>query len=224
MAASTGKDFPPVRPDAHEPVPAPARATAQPPAEVRAPAAAAAVPSPVPAPAPAPVRGKAPRHEIRALLRAHLAAASGYRHLTRHCAVCARLLRLAMEPLAASGRPEVAADSPAAPGLPRTAPVAAREPARAPVSAPAPEPLRREQTAAHVSPLETQEQTVRPVTEPSAAADGDAPQGLTRRPAAARTSARLAPGVASTVPDGATEGRERRRGPAWMEDESPPAA
>ncbi|MGW6261278.1 DUF6274 family protein [Streptomyces sp. NPDC055085] len=38
------------------------------------------------------------RHETRALLRAHLAAASGYRHLTRHCPVCHRLLRLAMEP------------------------------------------------------------------------------------------------------------------------------
>ncbi|MFF2099268.1 DUF6274 family protein [Streptomyces sp. NPDC058202] len=38
------------------------------------------------------------RHETRALLRAHLAAASGYRHLTRHCTVCHRLLRLAMEP------------------------------------------------------------------------------------------------------------------------------
>ncbi|MFJ5050250.1 DUF6274 family protein [Streptomyces sp. NPDC088719] len=38
------------------------------------------------------------RHEIRALLRAHLAAASAFRHLTRHCAVCHRLLRLAMEP------------------------------------------------------------------------------------------------------------------------------
>ncbi|MFC5719529.1 DUF6274 family protein [Streptomyces gamaensis] len=37
------------------------------------------------------------RHETRALLRAHLAAASGYRHLTRHCAVCHRLLRLAQE-------------------------------------------------------------------------------------------------------------------------------
>ncbi|MGN5632651.1 DUF6274 family protein [Streptomyces sp. AC154] len=43
----------------------------------------------------------APRREIRALLRAHLAAATGYRHLTRHCAVCARLLRLAMEPVTA---------------------------------------------------------------------------------------------------------------------------
>ncbi|WP_411081448.1 DUF6274 family protein [Streptomyces sp. cmx-18-6] len=38
------------------------------------------------------------RHETRALLRAHLAAASGYGHLTRHCPVCHRLLRLAMEP------------------------------------------------------------------------------------------------------------------------------
>ncbi|MFD1662701.1 DUF6274 family protein [Streptomyces caeni] len=38
------------------------------------------------------------RHETRALLRAHLSAASGYRHLTRHCPVCRQLLRLAMEP------------------------------------------------------------------------------------------------------------------------------
>ncbi|RPK61790.1 hypothetical protein EES43_15140 [Streptomyces sp. ADI96-02] len=38
------------------------------------------------------------RHETRALLRAHLAAASGDRHFTRHCPVCHRLLRLAMEP------------------------------------------------------------------------------------------------------------------------------
>ncbi|MER5885979.1 DUF6274 family protein [Streptomyces sp. NPDC001941] len=37
------------------------------------------------------------RHETRALLRAHLAAVSGSRHLTRHCPVCHRLLRLAME-------------------------------------------------------------------------------------------------------------------------------
>ncbi|MBB4893865.1 hypothetical protein FHS39_002899 [Streptomyces olivoverticillatus] len=37
------------------------------------------------------------RHETRALLRAHLSAAAGYRHLTRHCSVCHRLLRLAQE-------------------------------------------------------------------------------------------------------------------------------
>ncbi|MFC8075964.1 DUF6274 family protein [Streptomyces sp. NPDC057307] len=40
------------------------------------------------------------KHETRALLRAHLAAATGYRHVTRHCAVCHRLQRLAMEPAA----------------------------------------------------------------------------------------------------------------------------
>ncbi|WP_055494494.1 DUF6274 family protein [Streptomyces sp. TP-A0356] len=38
------------------------------------------------------------RHETRALLRAHLSAAIGYRHLTRHCPICHQLLRLAMEP------------------------------------------------------------------------------------------------------------------------------
>ena len=38
------------------------------------------------------------RHETRALLRAHLSAASGYRHLTHRCPICHRLLRLAMEP------------------------------------------------------------------------------------------------------------------------------
>ncbi|MFB6439978.1 DUF6274 family protein [Streptomyces sp. NPDC056411] len=38
------------------------------------------------------------RHETKALLRAHLAAAVGYRHRTRSCAVCHHLLRLAMEP------------------------------------------------------------------------------------------------------------------------------
>ncbi|MEI7034457.1 DUF6274 family protein [Streptomyces pratensis] len=38
------------------------------------------------------------RHETRALLRAHLAAASAYGHLTRHCPVCHRLLRLAQGP------------------------------------------------------------------------------------------------------------------------------
>ncbi|MFF2522109.1 DUF6274 family protein [Streptomyces liangshanensis] len=40
----------------------------------------------------------ATRHETRALLRAHLAAAAGQGHLTRRCGVCHRLQRLAMEP------------------------------------------------------------------------------------------------------------------------------
>ncbi|MDF3291500.1 MULTISPECIES: DUF6274 family protein [Streptomyces] len=42
-----------------------------------------------------------PRHETRALLRAHLSAAAGRGHLTRHCPICHRLLRLAL--LAPSG-------------------------------------------------------------------------------------------------------------------------
>ncbi|MFB9737638.1 DUF6274 family protein [Streptomyces thermocoprophilus] len=37
------------------------------------------------------------RHETRALLRAHLSAASSYGHVTRHCPICHRLLRLAMD-------------------------------------------------------------------------------------------------------------------------------
>ncbi|WP_103532024.1 DUF6274 family protein [Streptomyces sp. SM11] len=67
------------------------------------------------------------RHETRALLRAHLAAASAYRHLTRHCAVCHRLLRLAMEPggdgerrapTGHSGAPQAAAGRQASAGRP----------------------------------------------------------------------------------------------------------
>ena len=42
------------------------------------------------------IRGDAQRR-TRALLRAHLSAAAGRGHLTRHCAICHRLLRLAME-------------------------------------------------------------------------------------------------------------------------------
>ncbi|MEU6001605.1 DUF6274 family protein [Streptomyces sp. NPDC047197] len=37
------------------------------------------------------------RHETRALLRAHLSAATSYRHLTRHCPICHRLERLVLE-------------------------------------------------------------------------------------------------------------------------------
>ncbi|MFF5567905.1 DUF6274 family protein [Streptomyces sp. NPDC012623] len=39
------------------------------------------------------------RHETRALLRAHLAAASGHPHRTGHCPICHRLQKLAMESL-----------------------------------------------------------------------------------------------------------------------------
>jgi hypothetical protein len=49
------------------------------------------------------------RHETRALLRAHLAAASSYRHLTRHCPICHHLLRLALDsaPRTTKARDEV---------------------------------------------------------------------------------------------------------------------
>ncbi|WP_326698857.1 DUF6274 family protein [Streptomyces sp. NBC_01754] len=62
------------------------------------------------------------RHETRALLRAHLAAASGYRHLTRHCPICHRLLRLAMESVTAPQPPYVVRESgsdPRPPGGPQ---------------------------------------------------------------------------------------------------------
>ncbi|MBB5121454.1 hypothetical protein AF335_13970 [Streptomyces eurocidicus] len=72
-----------------------------------------------------PKRTESIRHETRALLRAHLSAASGYRHLTRHCAVCHRLLRLAQE--AAGSHPAKPSDGTRAddPGAP-----AANGPAR----------------------------------------------------------------------------------------------
>ncbi|MGM9384928.1 DUF6274 family protein [Streptomyces antibioticus] len=50
------------------------------------------------------------RHETRAMLRAHLSAASSYRHLTRHCPICHRLQRLAMDGAPrGAGAPEEAA-------------------------------------------------------------------------------------------------------------------
>ncbi|MGW2415943.1 DUF6274 family protein [Streptomyces tubercidicus] len=51
------------------------------------------------------------RHETRALLRAHLAAATGYRHLTRHCPVCHQLQRLVMEPHTARSEPSAPASA-----------------------------------------------------------------------------------------------------------------
>ncbi|MFI8307553.1 DUF6274 family protein [Streptomyces sp. NPDC085927] len=54
------------------------------------------------------------RHETQALLRAHLAAASSFGHLTRHCPVCHRLLRLAMD----SAPPTVERTEPTEPAEP----------------------------------------------------------------------------------------------------------
>ncbi|WP_078510037.1 DUF6274 family protein [Streptomyces sp. Tu 6176] len=59
------------------------------------------------------------RHETRALLRAHLAAASSYGHLTSRCPACHRLLRLAME--SAPLPPAAAAKAPAVPRRPAEA-------------------------------------------------------------------------------------------------------
>ncbi|MER6349544.1 DUF6274 family protein [Streptomyces sp. NPDC001595] len=50
------------------------------------------------------------RHETRALLRAHLSAASSYRHVTRRCPICQRLLRLAMQAGPEEQRPEPVED------------------------------------------------------------------------------------------------------------------
>ncbi|MFD8911754.1 DUF6274 family protein [Streptomyces sp. NPDC059575] len=46
------------------------------------------------------------RHATRALLRAHLSAASAYRHVTRRCPVCHRLQRLAMDTDAHAEEPD----------------------------------------------------------------------------------------------------------------------
>lgn len=67
------------------------------------------------------------RHETRALLRAHLSAATGYRHLTRHCPICHQLLRLAMEPHTARSGPPVLASAPASPPAAGEPPVAEDE-------------------------------------------------------------------------------------------------
>ncbi|WP_406393466.1 DUF6274 family protein [Streptomyces sp. NBC_00887] len=80
----------------------------------------------------------AARHETRALLRAHLAAASGYRHITRHCPICYRLLRLAMEPVTAPQAPHPDPGSGNAPEPTGTSENAAEAPGRS--AAPAPPP------------------------------------------------------------------------------------
>ncbi|MGW7084781.1 DUF6274 family protein [Streptomyces sp. NPDC054871] len=56
------------------------------------------------------------RHEIRALLRAHLSAATSYRHVTRHCPICHRLERLALETSSAASDVPDASDAPDAQG------------------------------------------------------------------------------------------------------------
>ncbi|THA67704.1 hypothetical protein E6R60_31745 [Streptomyces sp. A0642] len=187
--------------------------------------------APEPAPARLPAGRRPPRHEIRALLRAHLAAASGYRHLTRHCAVCARLLRLAMEPLTASGAPEAAPATLEAPQPPGAAPAAAPAPGRpseratARTAPPGPPPDADGHAA---TPGEAPEQTARPVMGPGPAAAPTAPEAsphaLPGRPVTSARAARAVAAPASTTPGRAEEGPDGRIGPAWTEDERPPAA
>ncbi|WP_330174968.1 DUF6274 family protein [Streptomyces sp. NBC_01498] len=68
----------------------------------------------------------AAKHETRALLRAHLAAATGYRHVTYHCAVCHRLQRLVMDP--AAPVPPGAGEATGTVSAPRRAPEADSDP------------------------------------------------------------------------------------------------
>ena len=56
------------------------------------------------------------RHETRALLRAHLSAASSYGHLTRHCPICHHLLRLALDSPRVAEIPDEAVEDESAAG------------------------------------------------------------------------------------------------------------
>ncbi|WP_393059405.1 DUF6274 family protein [Streptomyces sp. LN549] len=230
MAVSTGEGLQPDRSGAREPV------------------GALVVPAqvPGPAPAPAPLRRRTPRHEIHALLRAHLAAASAYRHLTRHCAVCARLLRLAMEPLAASGPPERTAEPVAAPeALEQTARPVKRPgpseravgpanaltlPGRAmePAMTPGPPEQPVEPPAASTQPGRAAEQPEgrqKPWTGPGAPHEAVEPSDTTlaRLSDRPQAPARHTPASASTPPGSAGMGSGDRRDPTWAQDESPPA-
>ncbi|MFF0162964.1 DUF6274 family protein [Streptomyces sp. NPDC005263] len=76
------------------------------------------------------------RHETRALLRAHLSAAASYRHLTHHCPICHRLLRLAMDSAPPTAQPTTQPLAPPAvrrttqQATPPATPEPAKEPAR----------------------------------------------------------------------------------------------
>ncbi|MFE7057456.1 DUF6274 family protein [Streptomyces californicus] len=137
------------------------------------------------------------RHEIRALLRAHLAAASAYRHLTRYCVVCHRLLRLAMEP-GGDGAAGPATGRSTPPGTPPPPP-AGRS---APPAKPSTPPARPSTPSVGLSPPPVG--SPRPPARPSAPpARPSAASVALAAPAAARPSA--ASGVASEAlrrPDG----------------------
>ncbi|MEU9360875.1 DUF6274 family protein [Streptomyces sp. NPDC048301] len=94
----------------------------------------------------------AERHETRALLRAHLAAASGYRHLTLHCPVCHRLLRLALEPLTEPQAPHDAPGSGSATEAPHAPQEAAGTPGRHLTADPPPNRLPTSRSVAEGGP------------------------------------------------------------------------
>ncbi|MBH5336216.1 hypothetical protein IHE55_16050 [Streptomyces pactum] len=138
------------------------------------------------------------RREIRALLRAHLSAAAGRPHSTRHCPVCHRLLRLAMQPGAADGRPRYE----------RAAP-----PARSATALPAPS----------ASPARPEPVAARPAAGPSGSVPGTTgteDRGTTRplsTPASEAAGATATAGAGRPLPDGPT-------GPATPERAARPAA
>ncbi|MFF3766193.1 DUF6274 family protein [Streptomyces sp. NPDC001922] len=128
------------------------------------------------------------RHETKALLRAHLAAASGYRHLTRHCPICHRLLRLAMEPAerGADPSPEASRDREGpgeAPGpqstKDRRSPDGTARPASAPVPSETPAESGPSETRAESGTSDTPAGTV--PHDGTAAAPGAAPDATTAR-------------------------------------------
>ncbi|WP_436848885.1 DUF6274 family protein [Streptomyces californicus] len=145
------------------------------------------------------------RHEIRALLRAHLAAASAYRHLTRYCVVCHRLLRLAMEP-GGDGAAGPATGRSTPPGTPPTPPAGRSTPPgdhptpptdlSAPPAGPPPPPARPSTPSVDLSPPAAG--SPRPPARPSAASVGLA------APAARPSAASGAASEARRRPDGGT--------------------
>ncbi|MGW4357747.1 DUF6274 family protein [Streptomyces californicus] len=159
------------------------------------------------------------RHEIRALLRAHLAAASAYRHLTRYCVVCHRLLRLAMEP-GGDGAAGPATGRSTPPGTPPTPPAGRSTPPgdhptpptdlSAPPAGPPPPPARPSTPSVDLSPPAAG--SPRPPARPSAASVGlAAPAARPSAASGAASEARRPDGGAGSP--GGAEDEARAPGP-----------
>ncbi|MFD7421007.1 DUF6274 family protein [Streptomyces californicus] len=153
------------------------------------------------------------RHEIRALLRAHLAAASAYRHLTRYCVVCHRLLRLAMEP-GGDGAAGPATGRSTPPGTPPTPPTDLSAPPAGPPppAAGSPRPPARP-SAPPARPSAASVGLAAPAARPSAASGAASealrrPDGGAGSPGGAEDEAR-APGPKRTGRPGKRSAEER---------------